>query len=81
MEQVEQVMGKPPEVKFVENTLLWKYRVQVPWKGQVPYYFAFTKDNGLVSWTADEEEYRYQRQQWQNFNDTMQRQQIIDKMQ
>jgi len=44
---------------------VWKYSLHQAWKGFVPYYLIFGKeDQKLESWCADEAEYMRQQQLW-----------------
>ena len=60
--QAKELLGEPIETRSVSELTYWKYNVYVPQRGNVPYWFIF-EDRKLISWVADEEEYRFQQEQ------------------
>jgi outer membrane protein assembly factor BamE (lipoprotein component of BamABCDE complex) len=64
-EQVKEVLGEPSQTQFISNKWIWKYSLHEPWKGFIPYYLAFSKENPtLEGWYANEQEYHRQQQLW-----------------
>ena len=64
-DQVRKVMGKPKQTEFVADKWVWKYTLQQPWVGYIPYYLAFDKETRtLESWFADMNEYHRQQTLW-----------------
>ena len=63
--EVKNVMGEPSQTQFIAGKLVWKYSLHQPWKGFVPYYLIFRKeDQRLETWYANEAEYMRQQQLW-----------------
>jgi len=63
--QVRESMGDPSQTQFIANKWVWKYSLHEPWKGFIPYYLVFSKENPtLESWYANEAEYYRQQQLW-----------------
>ena len=58
-EQVQEVLGQPKSSEVKGGKLILKYTLHENWKGFVPYYMVFNKDNRtLETWYEDEEEYQ-----------------------
>ncbi len=63
--EVKILLGEPSQSQFVAEKWVWKYSLHEYWKGFVPYYLVFSKDNPtLRQWYADEAEYLRQQQLW-----------------
>jgi hypothetical protein len=62
--EVTNILGNPSHTEFIGNKLVWKYSLHQYWKGWMPFYLAFDKENNLESWYADENEYRMNQQLW-----------------
>jgi len=64
-QQVKTALGEPSQTQFVGNKWVWKYSLHEPWKGFIPYYLVFSKENPVLEgWYANEEEYFRQQQLW-----------------
>jgi|RhiMetdeSRZDD1v2_1073273.scaffolds.fasta_scaffold504163_2 hypothetical protein len=64
-EQVKAVLGDPSQTQFIANKWVWNYSLLEPWKGFIPYYLVFSKENPtLESWYADQDEYYRQQELW-----------------
>ena len=62
---VKNILGSPSQTQFIAEKWVWKYSLHQVWKGFVPYYLIFGKDdNKLKSWYADEAEYMRMQQLW-----------------
>jgi hypothetical protein len=62
---VKNILGDPSQTQFISEKWVWKYSLHQVWKGFVPYYLIFGKeDQKLKSWYADEAEYMRQQQLW-----------------
>lgn len=62
---VKTILGEPSQSRFVADKWVWKYSLHQYWKGFVPYYLMFSKENSkLQEWYADEAEYQRQQQLW-----------------
>lgn len=63
--QVRAILGEPSQTQFVADKWVWKYSLHQPWKGFIPYYLIFGRENPtLAEWFADEAEYMRQQQLW-----------------
>ena len=64
-EEVKALLGEPSQTQFISEKWVWKYSLHQAWKGYVPYYLHFDKENKkLDAWYADEAEYQRQQQLW-----------------
>jgi hypothetical protein len=64
-EEVKAVLGEPSRTEFIANKWVWNYSLHEPWKGFVPYYLVFSKENPILeSWYADQNEYYRQQELW-----------------
>lgn len=64
-EQVKALVGEPTQTQFIANKLVWNYSLHQPWKGFIPYYLVFSKENPVLeSWYADQNEYFRQQELW-----------------
>lgn len=64
-DEVKAVLGDPSQTQFIADKWIWKYSLQQPWKGYIPYYMVFTgKPAVLQEWLADEDEYMRQQKLW-----------------
>ena len=62
---VRTVLGDPSQTQFISNKWVWKYSLNEPWKGFIPYYVVFGRDTQLLEqWFTDEAEYARQQQLW-----------------
>ena len=62
---VKAILGEPSQSQFLGDKWIWKYSLHQYWKGFVPYYLVFSKENSkLTEWYADESEYQRQQQLW-----------------
>ena len=63
--EVKELLGEPKQTEFISQKWVWKYSLHQAWKGYVPYYLTFDKeDKTLDSWYANEAEYYRQQQLW-----------------
>lgn len=63
--EVKTILGEPSQTQFIANKWVWKYSLQEPWKGWIPYYLVFNRDSQVLEqWFADEAEYTRQQQLW-----------------
>jgi hypothetical protein len=64
-EQVKAALGEPSQTQFIGNKWVWNYSLLEPWKGFVPYYVVFSKENPVLeSWYADQDEYYRHQELW-----------------
>ena len=63
--EVKNILGDSSQTQFISEKWVWKYSLHQAWKGYVPYYLIFGKeDQKIESWYADEAEYMRQQQLW-----------------
>ncbi len=62
--EVRSIMGDPDSSEFSDGYTIWKYSLQKPWVGFIPHYLAFNKNNELVSWKANVNEYYQNQSLW-----------------
>jgi hypothetical protein len=62
---VKAVLGDPSQTQFIGEKWVWKYSLHEAWKGFVPYYLVFSRNNPMLEqWFANEAEYARQQQLW-----------------
>ena len=65
VDEVKNILGEPSQTQFVADKWVWRYSLHQYWKGYVPYYLIFGKENKkLEEWYANEAEYTRQQQLW-----------------
>ena len=57
--------GQPASTQFVDGYMVWKYSLQRPWVGWIPYYLAFDGNTmRLVGWQENMQEYYQSQSLW-----------------
>jgi hypothetical protein len=63
--EVTAILGQPASSQFFEGYMVWKYSLQRPWVGWVPFYLAFDgKTMLLVGWQENMQEYYASQSLW-----------------
>jgi hypothetical protein len=62
--EVREIMGEPTSSEFSNGYMVWKYSLQEPWVGYIPYYLAFDENSRLVAWQANMDEYYANQALW-----------------
>jgi hypothetical protein len=76
-EQVKAIIGEPSGTQFIADKWVWRYSLLEPWKGFIPYYLVFSKENPtLESWYADLDEFYRQQESLQKAFPPTQKHQI-----
>lgn len=60
---VKNILGEPSSSQFTQGILVWKYYLQKPWVGWIPYYLAFHNDD-LIAWQENVDEYYANQELW-----------------
>ena len=64
-EEVSALLGNPASSQFVDGYMVWKYSLQRPWVGWIPYYLAFDgQTSKLVGWRENMQEYYQSQSLW-----------------
>jgi hypothetical protein len=63
--EVEAILGQPASSQFIDGYMIWKYSLQRPWVGWIPYYLAFdAKSMSLAGWQESIDEYYASQSLW-----------------
>ena len=64
-EDVTSLLGQPASSQFVDGYMIWKYSLQRPWVGWIPYYLAFDGQTmRLAEWQENMQEYYATQSLW-----------------
>ena len=64
-EEVTEILGKPASSQYMDGYMIWKYSLQRPWVGWIPYYLAFDgKSMRLSGWQENMQEYYASQSLW-----------------
>lgn len=64
-DEVTALLGEPASSQFMGGYMIWKYSLQRPWVGWIPYYLAFDgKTMRLAGWQENMQEYYASQSLW-----------------
>ena len=64
-DEVTGLLGQPASTQFVDGYMVWKYSLQRPWVGWIPYYLAFDGTSlCLAGWQENMQEYYQSQSLW-----------------
>ena len=64
-DEVTALLGQPASSQFMDGYMIWKYSLQRPWVGWIPYYLAFHGETmRLAGWQENMQEYYASQSLW-----------------
>ena len=64
-DEVTTLLGQPASSQYADGYMIWKYSLQRPWVGWIPYYLAFDgKTMHLAGWQENMQEYYNSQSLW-----------------